>query len=104
MHDLLRVYAREQASADGDAAHHAAMTALLDYYVHTAAAAMNGVFPAERSRRPASWPSAGLLAPLGSAAAAQRWLDAEGANLIAAEIAGPETLRAGGADATSIGA
>jgi transcriptional activator len=53
MHDLLRSYARELAvTEDTEAGQHAALTRLLDHYLHTAAEAMNTVFPAERDRRP----------------------------------------------------
>jgi tetratricopeptide (TPR) repeat protein/transcriptional regulator with XRE-family HTH domain len=53
LHDLLRCYAREQASGcDGEAIQKAAMTALFDYYLYMAACAMNAAFPGERHRRP----------------------------------------------------
>ncbi|HEY2549522.1 MAG TPA: tetratricopeptide repeat protein [Streptosporangiaceae bacterium] len=48
MHDLLRGYARELAASGADAAgQHAALTGLLDYYLHTAAAAAAAAFPAD---------------------------------------------------------
>jgi len=44
MHDLLRSYARELAvTEDTEAGQHAALTRLLDHYLHTAAEAMNTV-------------------------------------------------------------
>jgi DNA-binding SARP family transcriptional activator/tetratricopeptide (TPR) repeat protein len=82
MHDLLRAYAREQGGADGSSARRAALTGLFDHYLYTAAAAMDILYPAESSRRPAL-PVVGMLAPVSDAQAAQRWLDAERANLIA---------------------
>ncbi len=83
MHDLLRGYARERAAVtDGPAACEAAVTRLSDRYLHTAAAAMDTLFPAEVSRRPRLAPSAGELAPVRTAAAARAWLDTERANLV----------------------
>jgi DNA-binding SARP family transcriptional activator len=53
MHDLLRGYARElTATVDGGPEQHAALTRLFDHYLHTAATAMDILFPAERHRRP----------------------------------------------------
>ncbi len=46
MHDLLRAYARELAAAqDADEEQRAALTRLFDYYLHTAAAAMDILYP-----------------------------------------------------------
>ena len=53
MHDLLRAYARDLAACDGANESPAALTRLFDYYLHTAAMAMDTTFPAERARRPA---------------------------------------------------
>jgi tetratricopeptide (TPR) repeat protein len=87
LHDLLRGYARELAGAkDSDADQRAALTSLLDYFVHAAALAMDAAFPAERYRRPAvSRPSA-LAAEFVSPAVALAWLGAERANLVAAVV------------------
>jgi hypothetical protein len=53
MHDLLRVYAAEQAAAhDGQDEQRAALTCLFDHYLHTAAAAMDTLYPAESYLRP----------------------------------------------------
>jgi DNA-binding SARP family transcriptional activator/tetratricopeptide (TPR) repeat protein len=84
MHDLLRAYARELAAAHDDQdGQHAALTRLLDYYLHTAAAAMDPLYPAERQRRPrlplTSTPAPSVTEPT----AARVWLDAERANLVA---------------------
>ncbi|MGD0557757.1 MAG: tetratricopeptide repeat protein [Streptosporangiaceae bacterium] len=84
MHDLLRVYARELADThDGECDRHAALTGLLEYYLHTAAAAMDTLYPAEARRRPRLAAPTGIVAPVGEPAAARAWLDAELANLIA---------------------
>ncbi len=85
MHDLLRGYARELTdSHDSAAARHAALTGLFDYYLHTAAAAMDAVFPAERHRRPAGPPPSAAAPAFGGEAAALAWLAAERAGLAAA--------------------
>jgi hypothetical protein len=52
MHDLLRAYAAEQAVHDTEPDRRAALTRLFDHYLHTAAAAMDTLYPAERHRRP----------------------------------------------------
>jgi tetratricopeptide (TPR) repeat protein len=84
MHDLLRAYARELAAThDKDDEVHAALTRLFDYYLQTAAAAMDTLFPAERHRRPCIPPTATAIPPLATAAEARAWLDAELANLAA---------------------
>jgi tetratricopeptide (TPR) repeat protein len=84
MHDLLRAYAMElgmriETSTD----RRAALTRLFDQYLATAAHAMNVLAPGEKHRRPRP-PRAPLSPPmLTDAAAAQGWLDAERANLVA---------------------
>jgi tetratricopeptide (TPR) repeat protein len=83
MHDLLRAYARERVAAEeNEQERQAALTAVLDYYLHTAAAAMNTLYPAEARRRPQIPASSGIAAPVAEPAAARAWLDAERANLI----------------------
>ena len=53
LHDLLRAYARELAAdAEGEDGCRAALTRLFDHYLHTAATAMDTLYPAERHRRP----------------------------------------------------
>ena len=53
LHDLLRGYARELGEVlDGEHERRAALTGLFDYYLYTAATAMDAAFPAERHRRP----------------------------------------------------
>ena len=83
MHDLLRVYAAEQAIIhEPEPARQAALTRLVDQYVSTASAAVNVLFPMERdllphlARRPRSFPQ------LSDTASAMSWLDAERANLV----------------------
>ncbi len=80
MHDLLRAYAPELAA---DQERRAALTRLFDHYLHTAAAAMDTLFPAERHRRPRVPRSATPAPPVGDPAAARAWLDAERAILVA---------------------
>jgi DNA-binding SARP family transcriptional activator/Tfp pilus assembly protein PilF len=87
MHDLLGAYARELAAAhDGQDGQHAALTRLHDYYLHTAAAAMDTVYPAERRYRPRIPPAATPVPPVTEPAAARAWLDAERANLVAVTV------------------
>jgi DNA-binding SARP family transcriptional activator len=83
MHDLLRAYARELAAALDDEDGHAALTRLLDYYLHSAAAAADTLYPAERHRGPRIPPATTLAPPVTEPTAAQAWLDAERANLVA---------------------
>jgi DNA-binding SARP family transcriptional activator len=85
MHDLLRGYARElSATTGGDREQHAALTRLFDHYLHTAAAAMDILFPAERHRRPRIPRPDTPVPPLPDPAAARHWLDREHAVLVAA--------------------
>jgi DNA-binding SARP family transcriptional activator/Tfp pilus assembly protein PilF len=84
MHDLLRTYARELAdSQDGEQDKHQALTRLFDYYLHTAAVAMDVLFPVDTGRRPLIPVPASPVPPVGGAAAARSWLDTEQANLVA---------------------
>ena len=85
MHDLLRGYARDLAdSYDGEQERHAALTRLFDHYLHTAAAAMDTLFPAERYRRPRVSGSGTPAPATGGKPEAQAWLDAERGCLVAA--------------------
>jgi len=79
LHDLLRGYARELADAhDGAPEQRAALTNLFDYYLHSAASAMDVAFPAERHRRPRVPPPAVTPAHAFAAAPdALAWLNAE---------------------------
>jgi len=94
MHDLLRAYAANLAAGDdaydanpaaGDDAGEdprSALGRLFDYYVATAAAAMDHLYPAEIGRRPRVPPSAGPVPGVAGPDAARRWLDAERPNLV----------------------
>lgn len=85
MHDLLRAFARDLAAdADTDDERHAALTRLFDYYLHTAATAMDTLFPAERHRRPRIPRPATPVPPLTGTGTARDWLDRERAALVAA--------------------
>ncbi len=87
MHDLLRAYAREQATAhDTDAQCQQALTGLFDYYLAAAAAAIDVLFPAEAHYRPRISPTDAAAPEMPSEAAARAWLDAERANLVAAVV------------------
>ncbi|MFI6073900.1 AfsR/SARP family transcriptional regulator [Actinoplanes sp. NPDC051343] len=77
MHDLLRLYAREQA--DGDDAD--AVARLFDWFVAGCDAAAQKLYPA-KLRLPRPEPPAAF----DDAAAAAAWLDAERANLVAATL------------------
>jgi DNA-binding SARP family transcriptional activator/tetratricopeptide (TPR) repeat protein len=84
MHDLLRAYARELAAAhDAQDEQDAALTRLLDYYLHSAAAAMDTLYPAERQYRPRIAPMRTPVPPTAEPAVARSWLDGERANLVA---------------------
>jgi tetratricopeptide (TPR) repeat protein len=91
LHDLLGTYARELATDhDGPDAIHIALTRLLDHYLHTAATAMDALYPGEanRHRRPRV-PAPAIPAPaipgpaVTDQATARAWLDAERATLVA---------------------
>jgi DNA-binding SARP family transcriptional activator/Tfp pilus assembly protein PilF len=85
MHDLLRAYARELAAKqDGEEERRAALTRLFDRYLHTAAAAMDTLFPAERHRRPGVPSQSTPAPPVADPDAAWAWLDTERAGLVAA--------------------
>jgi DNA-binding SARP family transcriptional activator/predicted negative regulator of RcsB-dependent stress response len=87
MHDLLRAFGRELASSDaGGIDAHAALTGLLVYLQHAAAAAMDILFPAEAGQRPRPLLTADPLPPFTGEAQARAWLDAERATLVAATV------------------
>jgi len=84
MHDLLRAYATHLAAAtDSKQERRAALTRLFDYYLATAAAAMDTLVPAEQHRRPRIPPSTTPSPSIADLAAARAWLDAERATLVA---------------------
>jgi tetratricopeptide (TPR) repeat protein len=76
LHDLLRVYAAELAAADPDESHDA-RERLFDFYVRSAAQAMDVVLPQERHLRPR------VPDPDVKVIDAQAWLEAERRNLLA---------------------
>ena len=82
IHDLLRVYALDRAEASADE-RRAALTRLFDHYLAGAAAAMDTLHPAERSKRPHVEPLA-TTPPLPDPGPARAWLDAELPSLVAA--------------------
>ena len=87
MHDLLRAYAREQATArDRDGRCQQALTRLFDYYLAAAAAAMDVLFPAEAAQRPRIPASAAVVPAMPGEADARAWLDRERANLVAVVV------------------
>jgi tetratricopeptide (TPR) repeat protein len=80
MHDLLRAYAAGLAvETDSEGDRTAALTGLCDHYLSGAAGAMDVLFPAEAHRRP----RVASATVFEGRDAAQRWLDAELANLVA---------------------
>jgi hypothetical protein len=84
---LLRAYAAEQAIAhNSEDEQQAALTRLFDHYLHTAAAAMDTLFPAERHRRPRIPPPAIPGPGVADPADARAWLDAERATLVAVTV------------------
>jgi DNA-binding SARP family transcriptional activator/Tfp pilus assembly protein PilF len=87
LHDLLRAYARELAAAhDGEGQQHEALTRLFDHYLHTAAAAMDALYPAERHRRPRIPAPSTPVPPVTDPVGARGWLDAERGTLVAVTV------------------
>jgi DNA-binding SARP family transcriptional activator/tetratricopeptide (TPR) repeat protein/DNA-binding XRE family transcriptional regulator len=87
LHDLLRAYARHLAAEHDPAAEQrAALTRLIDYYLHTAAGAMDTLVPAERDNRPRIPPPDLPAPPVDTPATARAWLDAERDNLVAITV------------------
>ena len=87
MHDLLRAYAAERATEDlGPAERDAATVRLLEYFLSTAAAAMDTLFPHEQALRPHPPPSSSPAPPVTEPAAAARWLDQQRPALTAAAV------------------
>jgi tetratricopeptide (TPR) repeat protein len=82
LHDLLRSYAADLAGEDPEPDRRAARGNLLHYYVSTAAAAMDVLFPSERHRRPRVARHGGTP-QFADAAQARAWLDRERPQLVA---------------------
>jgi DNA-binding SARP family transcriptional activator/tetratricopeptide (TPR) repeat protein len=88
-HDLLRAYAAERAEAEeGTAARQAALSRLLDYYLHTADAAEGLLYPARD--KPELGPAAEGVSPerLARPAQAADWFEAEHQGVLAAVAQG----------------
>ncbi|MDQ1739771.1 MAG: hypothetical protein QOE53_1423, partial [Pseudonocardiales bacterium] len=87
MHELLRAYAGELAAATEAGPHwRMAVARLLEHYLHTAAHAMDLLFPT-RHLHPADHAHLHPLAvSLADATAARSWLEAERANLVAVTV------------------
>jgi len=82
-HDLLREHARNTASAqESEAERRGAVTRLLDFYLRTAAAAVDLLYPDDGRYRPPDAGSPDSASP--DPADAVGWLEAERANLVAA--------------------
>jgi DNA-binding SARP family transcriptional activator/tetratricopeptide (TPR) repeat protein len=87
MHDLLRAYARDLAAdSDAEDGQQAALTRLFDYYLRTAAVAMDTLFPGERHRRPRISAPVTPAPPVTDSAVALAWLEAERATLVAVAV------------------
>ncbi|MDB1087546.1 BTAD domain-containing putative transcriptional regulator [Streptomyces sp. ACA25] len=87
MHDLLGAYAAELAAAEDPEEHRrAALTRLFGHYVHTAAAAMDLVWPPE-GRAPLRTPPPAVPTPVFPAYEdALSWLDTERGNLVSSAV------------------
>jgi tetratricopeptide (TPR) repeat protein len=84
LHDLIRAFATNQAGdEDPPPERRAALTRLFDYYLATAAAAMDTLHPAEAHRRPRVAAPATPTPVLTDPETARAWLDAERAALVA---------------------
>ncbi|MBG0814892.1 BTAD domain-containing putative transcriptional regulator [Planomonospora sp. ID82291] len=112
LHDLLREHARSLAEGrdtDGDANHRTdggtnhrtdggtnddadggALIRLLLHYLHRSRSAVLRLFPHSIPDRPNTPPQLTPVEPVGDAAEAIGWLDAERANIIATVVHGPE--------------
>lgn len=78
MHDLLRLYAREMAEGgESEAARYESLTKLFDYYLHTAAVAMDLLYPHESHRRPRIPQPRSCARALLEPSVARAWLDTE---------------------------
>jgi DNA-binding SARP family transcriptional activator/tetratricopeptide (TPR) repeat protein len=92
MHDLLRAYAtRLSAAQDGDEQRAVALGRLFDYYLATAAAAMDRLHPAEAHLRPSIPPASTPTPDLADPDTAHEWLDIERRCLAAAATHGRST-------------
>jgi tetratricopeptide (TPR) repeat protein len=84
LHDLVRAYASDRAGdEDPPPERRAALTRLFDYYLATAAAAMDTLHPAETHRRPRIPPPATPAPALTDPDTALTWLNTERPTLVA---------------------
>jgi tetratricopeptide (TPR) repeat protein len=84
LHDLIRAYAADRTGDhDPPSARHAARTRLFDYYLATAAAAADTLYPAEAYHRPRIPAPATPTPELTEVDAAVAWLNAERPALVA---------------------
>jgi tetratricopeptide (TPR) repeat protein/transcriptional regulator with XRE-family HTH domain len=84
MHDLLRAYATHLATGKDVADDpRAALNRLFDYYLATASAAMDQLYPTEAHRRPRIPPGAAPTPALADPDTARAWLDTERSTLVA---------------------
>ncbi|GIJ58041.1 tetratricopeptide repeat protein [Virgisporangium aurantiacum] len=87
LHDLVRAYAAGRASdEDPPPEHRAALARLFGYYLATAAAAMDLLFPGEAAWRPKIEPPETPLPQLADPDAALGWLEAERPTVIAMAV------------------
>jgi tetratricopeptide (TPR) repeat protein/transcriptional regulator with XRE-family HTH domain len=83
MHDLLREYARELGKThDSEPDQRTALTALFDFYLHTAYTASALMFPAESRRPPRVSAPATPVPPFDDHTRAREWLDSELSSLV----------------------
>src|SRR5205814_362057 len=81
LHDLVRGYAADRAGdEDPPPVRRAALTRLFDYYLATAATAMDTLYPAETHRRPRILPPGTPMPVLTNPDTARAWLDTERPN------------------------
>jgi tetratricopeptide (TPR) repeat protein/DNA-binding SARP family transcriptional activator len=83
MHDLLREYARDRAVHDEPGLERVRVHRLLDYYLHTADVADRTLHPNRRRRDIAIAHPPTAMPVFDNVGAAQRWISAEHANLLA---------------------
>jgi DNA-binding SARP family transcriptional activator/tetratricopeptide (TPR) repeat protein len=92
LHDLLRVYATDRATAEEDEpARHAAVRRLLDHYLLTADGAVSRIRPHRKPVRPLTPAPGTAVTRLADADSAAAWLQIEHGNLMAA-VASAATL------------
>jgi DNA-binding SARP family transcriptional activator/tetratricopeptide (TPR) repeat protein len=86
MHDLLRAYAGQLAASETAQERRTALTRLFDYYLHTAAAAADTLYPREGRHRGKVPPPDAAVEQVSDPVAARRWLDAERVTLASVAV------------------